>query len=182
MPRLFGRRDERGSGAAGSPATGETTGQNEGEAPGSALDPALQLRPIGAVRNGVKRPRPNGWELVESRLVIAPEHAAGLREIEGFSHLIVLTWLHLALEAREAVAIHPGGDGRLPLAGVFALRVAGRPNPIGVAVVPLLRVAGLELLVRGLDAVDGTPLLDLKPYLPPYDSVPGALLPGWASG
>ncbi len=178
MPRLFGRRSEH-SGSAGD---GERSGRDSGDSAGAALDPALQLRPIGVVRNGVARPRPGGWETVESRLVIAPEHAAGLRGIEGFSHIVVLTWLHLALEAREAVAIHPGGDARLPLTGVFALRVAGRPNPIGVSVVPLLRVDGSELLVRGLDAVDGTPLLDLKPYLPPYDSVPGALLPGWASG
>ncbi len=171
MSRLFGRRGMRqGASAANVAAASET------------LDPALQLRPIGVVRNGVTRPRPDGWETVESRLVIAKEHTEGLRGIGGFSHLIVLTWLHLTLDAREAVAIHPGGDAHLPLTGVFALRVAGRPNPIGVSVVRLLRVEGSELLVRGLDVVDGTPLLDLKPYLPPYDSVPEALLPGWASG
>src|SRR5581483_3447218 len=178
MPRLFGRRDERPSDTGRGAGAGESAGRGESE----AFDPALQVRPIGVVRNGVARPRPDGWETVESRLLIAPQHAAGLRGIEGFSHIIVLTWLHLAAHAREAMAIHPGGDARLPLTGVFALRVAGRPNPIGVTVVPLLRVVGTELLVRGLDAVEGTPLLDLKPYLPPYDSVPGALLPGWASG
>ncbi len=178
MPRLFGRREQR----AGDTGKGEPSARYSGESDGATLAPELQLRPIGVVRNGVARPRPDGWEAVASRLVIGPEHAAGLRGIEGFSHIVVLTWLHLALDAREAVAIHPGGDTRLPLTGVFALRVAGRPNPIGVSVVPLLRVEDNVLLVRGLDAVDGTPLLDLKPYLPPYDSVPGALLPGWASG
>ena len=177
MPRLFGRRSEQSGGAG----DGGRSGQRS-HAADATLDRALQLHPIGVVRNGVARPRRDGWETVESRLVVAPRHATGLRGIEGFSHIIVLTWLHLALEAREAAAIYPGGDARLPLSGVFALRVAGRPNPIGVSVVPLLRVDGSELLVRGLDAVDGTPLLDLKPYLPPYDSVPEALLPGWASG
>jgi tRNA-Thr(GGU) m(6)t(6)A37 methyltransferase TsaA len=173
MPRLFGRRHGPANTATSPPAALQGA---------DACDPALQLRPIGTVRNGITRPRPDGWEAVESRLVVAREHAEGLRGIEGFSHLMVLTWLHLALDAREAAAIHPGGDAHLPLIGIFALRVPGRPNPIGVSVVPLLRVEGTELLVRGLDAVDGTPLLDLKPYLPPYDSVPGALLPGWASG
>jgi tRNA-Thr(GGU) m(6)t(6)A37 methyltransferase TsaA len=176
VPRLLGRR------GGGLSNTGAGVDQHAHDPASRTPDPALQLRPIGVVRNGVARPRPDGWEAVESRLVIAPQHTAGLRGIEGFSHVIVLAWLHLALDAREAVAIHPGGDPRLPLTGVFALRVAGRPNPIGVSIVPLLRVEGSELLVRGLDAVDGTPLLDLKPYLPPYDSVPGALLPGWASG
>ncbi|HLZ73243.1 MAG TPA: tRNA (N6-threonylcarbamoyladenosine(37)-N6)-methyltransferase TrmO [Dehalococcoidia bacterium] len=177
MPRLFRRREPAGNAAANPPAKDASA-----SATAAAPAPALQLRPIGVVRNGVTRPRPDGWQAVESRLVIMTEHAAGLCGIEGFSHLIVLTWLHLALDAREAVAIQPGGAARLPPTGVFALRVAGRPNPIGVSVVPLLRVEGTELLVRGLDVVDGTPLLDLKPYLPPYDSVPGALLPGWASG
>jgi len=150
-------------------------------AEGDAAAAAVTLRPIGVVRNGVTRPRRDGWEAVESVLRIAPAFAAGLAGIDGFSHLIALTWLHLAAaEPREALAIRPGGDPQLPLTGVFALRVGGRPNPIGVSVVRLLGVAGAEVRVRGLDAVDGTPLLDLKPYLPPYDSVPEALLPGWA--
>jgi tRNA-Thr(GGU) m(6)t(6)A37 methyltransferase TsaA len=147
-----------------------------GEAP-------IALRPIGVVRNGVRRPRPGGWEQVESRIEVEPGLAEALRGLDGFSHLIVLTWLHLAAaEPRDLLAIHPGGEERLPLVGVFALRVAGRPNPIGCSVVPLLGLSGGTLRVRGLDAVDGTPVLDLKPYLPPYDSVPDALLPDWASG
>ncbi|HZU77488.1 MAG TPA: tRNA (N6-threonylcarbamoyladenosine(37)-N6)-methyltransferase TrmO [Dehalococcoidia bacterium] len=141
------------------------------------------LRPIGLVRNGVLRPRLGGWERVESRLELLPEFAPALAGIDGFSHVIVLTWLHLAAaEPRDALAIHPGGDPSLPLVGVFALRVGGRPNPIGLSVVELLGVSDRVVRVRGLDAIDGTPLLDLKPYLPPYDSVPGALLPGWAKG
>lgn len=146
---------------------------------------AIALRPVGVVRNGVRRPRAlshAGWERVESRIEVAPALAEALRGLDGFSHLIVLTWLHLAAaEPRELLAIHPGGDEQLPLVGVFALRVAGRPNPIGCSVVPLLGVSEATLRVRGLDALDGTPVLDLKPYLPPYDSVPEALLPGWAS-
>jgi tRNA-Thr(GGU) m(6)t(6)A37 methyltransferase TsaA len=150
--------------------------------PGWNTAGSIALRPIGTVRNGERRMRSNGWERVESRIEVEPALAEALRGLEGFSHLIVLTWLHLAAEEpREHLAIHPGGDERLPLIGVFALRVAGRPNPIGCSVVRLLGVEGGVLRVRGLDAIDGTPVLDLKPYLPPYDSVPEALLPDWSS-
>jgi len=151
-----------------------------GDIPASDL-PVLPIRPIGTVQNGIRRPRSTGWHNVESVIAIDPIYQQGLTGIDGFSHLIVVTWLHLAAtERRDTLALHPGGDTRLPLLGVFALRVAARPNPIGVTVVRLLRVEGGALSVRGLDAVDGTPVLDLKPYLPPYDSEPAALLPGWA--
>ena len=123
----------------------------------------------------------SGWERVESRLEIDPRLTEALRGIEGFSHIIVLTWLHLAAEEpRDQLSVHPGGDVRLPLIGVFALRVAGRPNPLGCSVVRLDRVEGATLRVRGLDALDGTPVLDVKPYLPLYDCAPDARLPGWA--
>lgn len=168
-------RFRRGGRGAHEPSPGAVA------APPRAAGAVVTLHPIGVVSNGVARPRAGGWETVESVLRIAPAFTAGLAGIDGFSHLIALTWLHLAAaEPRELLAIHPGGDPRLPLTGVFALRVGGRPNPIGLSVVRLLGVHGADLRVRGLDAVDGTPLLDLKPYLPPYDSVPEALLPGWA--
>jgi tRNA (Thr-GGU) A37 N-methylase len=73
------------------------------------------------------------------------------------------------------------GDPTLPLLGIFATRTQLRPNPIGVSIVPLLARKGNELRVRGLDAIDGTPVLDVKPYIPHYDSVPQATIPAWAS-
>jgi tRNA-Thr(GGU) m(6)t(6)A37 methyltransferase TsaA len=73
------------------------------------------------------------------------------------------------------------GDPALPLLGIFATRTQLRPNPIGVSVVPLLARKGNVLRVRGLDAIDGTPVLDVKPYIPHYDSVPQATIPAWAS-
>jgi len=143
----------------------------------------VALQQIGVVRGGARRPRTDGWDSIESHIEIESRYAEALLGLDGFSHLIVLTWLHLAAaEARNRLAIHPGGDPRLPLVGVFALRVGGRPNPIGISVVRLLAVHGSTVDVRGLDAVDGTPVLDLKPYIPLYDSVPGASLPAWARG
>jgi len=73
------------------------------------------------------------------------------------------------------------GDPTLPLLGIFATRTQLRPNPIGFSVVPLLARKGNVLRVRGLDAIDGTPVLDVKPYIPHYDSVPQATIPAWAS-
>jgi len=142
---------------------------------------AIAARAIGIVRCAVTRPRPDGWEAVTSVIELTPDLAPGLQGLDGFSHLIVLTWLHLAAgEPERVLAIHPGGDDRRPLLGVFALRVAGRPNPIGCSAVRLLDVSGARVRVKGLDAIDGTPVLDLKPYLPPYDCVPEARLPPWA--
>ena len=73
------------------------------------------------------------------------------------------------------------GDPALPLLGVLATRTQLRPNPIGVSIVPLLARKGNELRVRGLDAIDRTPVLDIKPYIPHYDSVAQATIPAWAS-
>ena len=150
-------------------------------AEGDNMSNLLHIAPIGVVRNGVRRSKTSGWEGVESRIEIEHRLSEALRGIEGFSHIIVLTWLHLAAaEPRDQLSIHPGGDVRLPLIGVFALRVAGRPNPLGCSVVRLDRVEGATLRVRGLDVLDGTPVLDVKPYLPLYDCAPDARLPGWA--
>jgi tRNA-Thr(GGU) m(6)t(6)A37 methyltransferase TsaA len=144
--------------------------------------PAAVFSPIGVVRNAVKKPQMGGWESVESRIVVRRELADALDGIEGYSHVIVLFWIHrVPEEERGAARIHPMGDPALPLLGVFATRTQLRPNPIGVSVVPLLARNGNVLRVRGLDAIDGTPVLDVKPYIPHYDSVPQATIPAWAS-
>ena len=100
---------------------------------------------------------------------------AGLQGIEGFSHLILVYWLHLA-EAAELVFTPPFDDRPR---GVFATRSPRRPNPIGLSVVAFegLEAPGI-LKVRYLDCVDGTPLLDIKPYLKTTDAEPGAAM-GW---
>lgn len=141
-------------------------------APGPAV---VTLEAIGFVRNGVGRPRPRGWEKVESVVALLPEHEGRLAGLEGYSHLIVVFYMDLAATAPEK-------PDRLTLAsgntyGVFATRSQLRPNHLGVSVVALLGVEGAALRVRGLDAIDGTPVLDVKPYLPEHDSVPGARIP-----
>jgi len=145
------------------------------------LGPAV-FSPVGVVRNAVKESQMYGWETVESRIVVRRELADALDGIEGFSHVIVLFWIdRVPAEERGATRIHPMGDQTLPLLGVLATRTQLRPNPIGMSIVPLLGRKGNELRVRGLDAIDGTPVLDIKPYIPHYDSVPQATMPAWAS-
>jgi tRNA (adenine37-N6)-methyltransferase len=142
----------------------------------------IALAPIGVVRNERGQLGTTGWDALVSRLVLDSEYAAALAGLDGFSHVIVLTWLDRVDEAeRGAAVLSPGAAGFPAALGVFALRVPARPNPIGVSVVRLLGRDGPVLSVRGLDAIDGTPLLDLKPYLPRYDSVPDASLPDWAT-
>jgi len=139
-------------------------------APGAVMLPA-----IGFVRNDVAKPRPQNWEKVESTIELLPEHAKKLAGLDGYSHVVVVFFMDLAATA-------PNKPETLTLAsghtyGIFATRSQLRPNHLGVSAVALLGVEGTSLRVRGLDAIDGTPVLDIKPYLPEYDAVPGASIP-----
>ena len=147
----------------------------------SAETPAPEeftMRPVGHVRSPftatAQIPKGPGAEhTTEGVIEILPEFEAGLQDVEGFSHLIVLWVFHRA----EGVALvaNPPSDDRPH--GVFATRSPRRPNPIGLTVVELLERNGRRLRVRGVDMLDGTPVLDLKPYL---SSVPAeALRRGW---
>lgn len=140
------------------------------------LPPArVTLDAIATVRNDVKKPRPDGWEKVVSEIAFRPAHRARLLGLDSYSHAIVVFYMDLAEEA-------PDKPERLKLAsgnvyGIFATRSQLRPNHLGVSVVPILGLEGTVLRVRGLDAIDGTPVLDVKPYLPEYDAVPDAAIP-----
>ena len=135
-------------------------------------------RPIGFVRSPYKGTAeiPKGLGAkheAEGALELLPEFELGLTDIEGFSHLFVL-WEFNRAQGFDLLGTPPSDDRPH---GVFATRSPRRPNPIGLTVVELLRREGLRLHVRGLDMLDGTPILDLKPYL---SSVPPeALRRGW---
>ena len=96
-------------------------------------------------------------------LVFVPEVADGMRDLAPGTDVLVLTWLHLA--RRDVLAVHPRDDVRNPLTGVFSTRSSDRPNPVGVHRVRVVAVDGLRVLVRDLEAVDGTPIIDVKPVL-----------------
>lgn len=141
----------------------------------------FEMRPIGVVRSPYQDraqvPKGPGAEhRAEGTLELRAELEPGLQDIEGFSHLFVL-WVFDRAEGYELV-------GRVPLDeetphGVFASRSPRRPNPIGLSVVELLGRSGRSLRVRGLDMLDGTPILDLKPYL--SSVAPEALRRGWVA-
>ena len=142
----------------------------------------MTLRPIGVLRTPFATladcPR-NGRQRVpapDCTAELAPEHVEGTRDLDGFSHLIVLYWLS-EIDAATSLVIPPF-DG-LPR-GILATRAPTRPNPLGLSVVVFDGFAGTPgvLRLRWLDCVDGTPLLDTKPYLPSTDAVPEATM-GW---
>jgi len=139
-----------------------------------ALGP-MTLQPIGYVRNDVAQPRPHGWERVESEVVVLPEHEGKLEGIEGYSHVIIVSWLDLARGAPDHPETLTVASGNTY--GILATRSQLRPNHLGVSAVALVGREGAVLRVRGLDAIDGTPVLDVKPYLPEYDAIPGARIP-----
>ncbi len=120
---------------------------------------------------------------MESELRIDEALAAGLEGLEGFSHILVVFWMDRIPEHMRTVEpARPGNRADLPAVGPFASRTQLRPNPIGVAAVRLLSRRGAVLRVRALDALNGSPVLDIKPYLPPYDAVSGATMPRWVYG
>ena len=126
----------------------------------------LSMQPIGYVRSGYRNageiPKGLGAKHeAEGTLEIQPEFEAGLLDIEGFSHLYVI-WAFDRSEGCNLVVTPPSDDRPH---GVFATRSPRRPNPIGLTVVQLMSRAGSVLAVRGIDMLDGTPILDLKPYL-----------------
>jgi tRNA (adenine37-N6)-methyltransferase len=135
---------------------------------------------IGVVRNDVREPTDEGWGRVVSEIVLDETFAAGLDGIEDFSHVLILYWMHRAAEAEPVrMRRRPQGRADMPEVGIFAQRARHRPNPLGVTAVPLLRRDGSRLVVQGLDAIDGTPVIDIKPDVPQFDAVDAPRAPEW---
>ena len=140
----------------------------------------LDLRAIGVVRSPVAEPVDEGWGLVVSEVRLEERYASGLKGLEEFSHAVIVVWLHKAEFALHAhLRRRPQGREDMPCVGIFAQRARHRPNPIGVTAVEIVGVEGNVLRVRGLDAIDGTPVLDVRPYFPACDRVEGASVPEW---
>jgi len=139
----------------------------------------MNLRSIAHVSNDINDPYKHGWDEVVSDLVIHPDFEGAVNGLEEFSHLVVLLWMHrLPPEGRSTIKTHPQKRSDLPLVGVFATRSPARPNPLGMTIVRLLERRGDILRVIGLDAINGTPVVDIKPYLP-GDSIPDAKVADW---
>jgi len=116
-----------------------------------------------------------------SSIRIFDEFAEGLKGLDTFSHLIILYWFHLreGEEERSVLKVVPRRHPGAPEVGVFASRSPSRPNPIGLSVSELVKIESNILWVKGLDAVEGSPILDIKPYLPRADAFSAAVVPEW---
>lgn len=144
--------------------------------------PEMTLKAVGIVRNDIEQPPQPGynWDEVVSDVAVDSSLSEALDGLEGFSHIIILWWMHQAATTGQvSTKIHPRGNQELPLVGLFATRSPHRPNPIGKATVRLLERRGNILKVKGLDAIDGTPVIDIKPYIPGYDAATDARVPPW---
>ena len=127
----------------------------------------IELRPVAWVESALtdlaEAPRQGDEGAPEAAIRFAPEVADALRDLRAGDQVVVLTWLHLA--DRGVLAVHPRGDATRPLTGVFSTRSPDRPNPIGLHQVTIVAVDDLRVRVSGLEAIDGTPILDVKPVL-----------------
>ena len=118
-----------------------------------------------------------------SKVKIFPEFCVGLEGLNNFSHIIILYWFHLRdnEEERRTLRVVPRRHLGAPQVGVFASRSPSRPNPIGLCVVKLIKIEECTVTVKGLDALEGSPIIDVKPYIPRADAIPEARVPEWTS-
>jgi len=134
------------------------------------MDTIINYKPIGVIHSPFKKPQGTpiqsaAAEGVEGRIEVFPEYAEGLKDLEGFSHIVLLYHFHLS--KKPSLKVKPYMDDKLH--GVFATRSPSRPNSIGISIVRLIRIRKNILIVKDLDILDGTPLLDIKPYVPEFD-------------
>jgi len=130
----------------------------------------IKYKPIGVVHSLFKQPKgtpiqPAGAKNIDGTIELFPEYAEGLEDLEGFSHIFLIYHFHLSKGA--PLKVRPYMDSEVH--GVFAMRGPGRPNPIGISVVRLVKIEENILYIQDVDVVDGTPLLDIKPYVPEFD-------------
>jgi len=131
----------------------------------------IRYKPIGVIHSPFKEPKgtpiqPAAAKGISGIVEVFPEYIEGLRDIEGFSHIILLYHFHLS--KGSALMAKPYMDNQRH--GVFAMRGPSRPNRIGISVVRLAKIEGRMLHIQDVDIVDGTPLLDIKPYVPEFDT------------
>lgn len=142
----------------------------------------IEFRPVGVAHSRLSTAGAPPFQSVFSNekgeIEIFPEFREGLKSIEGFSHLIIISCFDRAV--RQALLEKPLTDGEADH-GIFACRHFNRPNPIGISYMTLVGVDGGRLSVTGMDLLDGTPVLDIKPYVPAFDSIPDARS-GWVTG
>jgi tRNA-Thr(GGU) m(6)t(6)A37 methyltransferase TsaA len=147
--------------------------------------PSFNITAIGLIHAPFSRPeevpiQPSFAAGVQGQVELFPEYIEGLKDIDGFSHIELLYFFHRTRELGTLKMVRKPFLDSEPH-GIFAIRYPVRPNPIGLSVVRLLSVSGNILDVEGIDVLDGTPLLDIKPHIPAFHA-PGDLKSGWTEG
>ncbi|MFX0067529.1 MAG: tRNA (N6-threonylcarbamoyladenosine(37)-N6)-methyltransferase TrmO [Promethearchaeota archaeon] len=134
---------------------------------------AFELKAIGVVKSSGP----------VSEITVFQEYCSGLQSLAEFSHIIILYWFHLrdGREDRSVLSVIPKRHPGAPPVGVFASRSPSRPNPVGLCVAEIIEVVNCTLTVKGLDAFEGSPIIDIKPYLSGNDVVLETRAPEWAS-
>ena len=137
------------------------------------------LKPIGFVKNSVKQPRFGNFANEVSEVIVDEKFAEALKGIDYYSHVIIVYWMD---RVKDYVIQHqPQGNPNVPIVGIFACRCPQRPNPIAITTVKLIGREGNKIKVKGLDTLDGTPVIDIKPYWPQYDKVEDCKIPDWVN-
>jgi len=130
----------------------------------------IRYKPIGIIHSPFKEPKgtpiqPTAAKGVDGAVEVFPEYVEGLKDLDGFSHIILIYHFHLS--RKFSLKVKPFMDNQIR--GVFSTRAPSRPNPIGISVVRLIKIEENILHIRDVDIIDGTPLLDIKPYVPEFD-------------
>jgi tRNA-Thr(GGU) m(6)t(6)A37 methyltransferase TsaA len=140
----------------------------------------IKLKPIGSVSSPVTERMDENWGEIISKIILKPEFSGALLGLGDFSHAIIVTYLHQAnYEKEKHLQRRPRNLETMPMVGILSQRAKNRPNPIGVTAVKIISVTDDCLEVKGLDAIDGTPVLDIKPYYPDYDRIDTPKIPEW---
>ena len=139
----------------------------------------ITLTPIGYVSNAVSEKKDDFWGSTVSTITLKEEFRGGLTGLQDFSHAVILCYLDRAQYIPEKHLIRrPRNRADMPLLGIFSQRTKDHPNRIGLTTVEILSVSDTAIMVKGLDAIDGTPVLDIKPYFPAFDQR-HARVPEW---
>jgi len=143
----------------------------------------MDVRPVGLVNSACTEPLDDDWDAVAAKISLDPQQftAEAVLGLRDFSHIeVVYLFDRVAPDSVQTGARHPRGNRAWPRVGIFAQRAKGRPNRLGVSVCELLAVDELTLTVRGLDAIDGTPVLDVKPYMAEFAPRGSVRQPAWS--
>lgn len=139
----------------------------------------ITLTSIGYIKNNIKEPRFGSFSDEVSEIILDEKFTEALNGIDDYSHVIIVYWMD---KVKDRVITHrPQGNPNVPVVGIFSCRCPQRPNPIGITTVKLIERKENRIKVKGLDILDGTPIIDIKPYWPKYDKVEDGKIPDWVN-